>query len=138
MIVMRALYGLKSSGAPFRTHLANTLRTMGFKLIFSDHNVWMRKKFLPLPQELNDSAGSGTRTSTTELLPVPNTSNSAPMSGMPYYEYICTWVDALLAVSHNATFIMLEIRSVYKLKAIDGSKETWDPPKRYLGVDFRD
>ena len=60
------------------------------------------------------------------------------MSGTPYYEYICTWVDDLSTVMHNATSIMREIGSVYKLKVIDWSKEPWDPQKRYLGADCGD
>ena len=67
MIIVSALYGLKISGASFRAHLASTLRKMGFKPTFDDGNVWMRENFLPLPQELNYSAGSGTGTETTAL-----------------------------------------------------------------------
>ena len=33
---------------------------------------------------------------------------------------------------------MRDIISVLKLKAIDGSKDPWDPPKRYLGTDCGD
>ena len=93
MIIVSALYGLKISGASFRAHLANTLRTMGFKPTFSDHGVWMRNDFLPLTKELNDSAGNRTGTDTTALRLAPTTSNSDPTSGTPYYEFICTWVD---------------------------------------------
>eukprot|EP00804_Cyclotella_cryptica_P018963 CCRYP_006471-RA/>CCRYP_006471-RA protein AED:0.29 eAED:0.29 QI:12/-1/1/1/-1/0/1/0/123 len=35
-IVVRALYGLKSSGAAFRAHLAGCLREMGYKLCPAD------------------------------------------------------------------------------------------------------
>ena len=40
--IVRALYGLKSSGASFRSHLASTLRGIGFKSCKADHDVWMR------------------------------------------------------------------------------------------------
>ena len=40
--VIRALYGLKSSGAAFRAHLAEKLDGIGFRLSFSDPDVWMR------------------------------------------------------------------------------------------------
>ena len=42
MIVRKALYGLKSSGATFRAHLAETLDSIGFKSSLADPNVWMR------------------------------------------------------------------------------------------------
>ena len=85
------------------------LRTIRFKPKISDRDVWMRKKFIPLPQELNNSVGSGTGTDTTALRLAPNPINSAPTSGTPYYKYICTWVDYLLTVLHDAKAIMLEI-----------------------------
>ena len=136
MIVVRSLYCLKISGASFRAHLAKTSQKMGFKPTFSNRDVWMCKNFLPLSQELNDYAGSGTGTDTTALRPAPNTSNSAPTPGTLYYECICTLVDDLLTVLHNATAIMREIGSVYKLKAIDIFKEPWETPKQYPGADY--
>ena len=42
MIVTRALYGLKSSGAAFRSFLAETLHDIGFKPSLADPDVWMR------------------------------------------------------------------------------------------------
>ena len=90
MIIVRSIYGLKSARALFRVHLAKTLRTMGFKPTFLDRDVWMHKNFLPIPQELNDSVGSGIGNDTSALRPAPNTINSSPMSGTPYNEYMCT------------------------------------------------
>ena len=83
VIIVRSLYDLKISGASFRAHLANTLHTMGFKPTFAYPNVCICKNFLTLPQEINDSAGSGTNTDTSALRLAPNTSNSAPTSGTP-------------------------------------------------------
>ena len=42
MIVVRALYGLKSSGAAFRSFLAETLSDIGFKPSLADPDFWMR------------------------------------------------------------------------------------------------
>ena len=42
MIVRKALYGLKSSGAAFCAHLEETLNSIGFKNSLTDPNVWMR------------------------------------------------------------------------------------------------
>jgi hypothetical protein len=40
--IVRALYGLKASGSAFRSHLAGTLRTLGFVSSKADPDVWMR------------------------------------------------------------------------------------------------
>jgi hypothetical protein len=42
VVIVRALYGLKSSGARFREHLAQTLRDAGFKSCKADPDVWLR------------------------------------------------------------------------------------------------
>mmetsp|Transcript_8647 Transcript_8647/g.12593 ORF Transcript_8647/g.12593 Transcript_8647/m.12593 type:complete len:946 (-) Transcript_8647:1039-3876(-) len=42
-IIVRALYGLKSSGARWRDHLASILRREGFTSSLADADVWMRK-----------------------------------------------------------------------------------------------
>ena len=41
MIIRKALYGLKSSGAAFRAHLAETLHDISFKPTKADPNVWI-------------------------------------------------------------------------------------------------
>jgi hypothetical protein len=47
VVIIRALYGLKSSGARFREHLANVLREMRFESSRGDPDVWMRKAEKP-------------------------------------------------------------------------------------------
>ena len=42
LIITRALYGLKSSGAAYRSFFAQSLRDMGFKSCLSDADVWRR------------------------------------------------------------------------------------------------
>ena len=42
MIVKMALYGLKSSGAAFRSKLANVIYDMGFRPSLADPDVWMK------------------------------------------------------------------------------------------------
>ena len=42
MIVKKALYGLKSSGAAFRAHLAETLYDLNYKPTKADPDVWIR------------------------------------------------------------------------------------------------
>jgi hypothetical protein len=41
-IIVHALYGLKSSGAAWRSHFANTLRSLGFTSCLADPDVWYR------------------------------------------------------------------------------------------------
>ena len=45
--IVRALYGLKSSGAAFREHLAQKLDEIGFKSSVADPDVWMRAATKP-------------------------------------------------------------------------------------------
>jgi Reverse transcriptase (RNA-dependent DNA polymerase) len=47
MIVVRALYGLKSAGATFRAFLGEHLYGMGFRSCEADPDVWLRPAFKP-------------------------------------------------------------------------------------------
>ena len=47
MLVVRALYGLKSSGAAFRALLAKTLHEIGYQPTKADPDVWIRKAVKP-------------------------------------------------------------------------------------------
>ena len=51
MLILKALYGLKSSGAGFRAHLANTLHDNGFILSNSDPDMWQHPPVKPDGQE---------------------------------------------------------------------------------------
>jgi hypothetical protein len=47
MLVKKALHGLKSSGAAFRAHLAETLDAMGCRPSHADPDVWLRPAVKP-------------------------------------------------------------------------------------------
>ena len=47
VIIKKALYGPKSSGAAFRAHLAETLHDIGFKPMKADPNVWIHPTVKP-------------------------------------------------------------------------------------------
>lgn len=47
MFIVRALYGLKSSGASWASTLASTLSDMGYKATEADRNVWIKKGCKP-------------------------------------------------------------------------------------------
>jgi hypothetical protein len=91
MIIVRALYGLKSSGAAYRAHFATTLIELGFTSCLADPDVWFR----PTKKQ-----------------------------GFTYYEYILTYFDDCLIVSHDTTSIIDQLKG---LKDIG-------PPTRYLGA----
>mmetsp|Transcript_37601 Transcript_37601/g.53010 ORF Transcript_37601/g.53010 Transcript_37601/m.53010 type:complete len:1380 (-) Transcript_37601:246-4385(-) len=46
-IVKRALYGLKSSGASFRNHLADCMRELGYKPCQADPDLWLKPEVRP-------------------------------------------------------------------------------------------
>ena len=50
MVICKALYGLKSSGAAFRAHLAETLYDIGFTSSKADPDVWLRPAVKPNDQ----------------------------------------------------------------------------------------
>ena len=50
MVICKALYGLKSSGAAFRAHLAETLYDNGFRSSKVDPDVWLRPAVKPNSQ----------------------------------------------------------------------------------------
>ena len=47
LIVRKALYGLKSSGAAFRAYLAEYLDKLGYRSSLADPDVWMREQTKP-------------------------------------------------------------------------------------------
>jgi len=47
VLIVRALYGLKSSGAAWRAHLAATLQSLGFTSSLADPDVWYREATKP-------------------------------------------------------------------------------------------
>ena len=51
MIIAKALYGLKSSGAAWRTKLAETMRTMTYVPTQADPYVWIKRAVKPCGQE---------------------------------------------------------------------------------------
>ena len=54
MIIKKALYGLKSSGAAFRAHLVETLHDIGFKPTKVDPDVWICPAVKPDGSEYYD------------------------------------------------------------------------------------
>ena len=97
MIIVKALYGLRTSGARFHERFADTLRDLGFTPCINEPDLWLR------------DAGD-------------------------HYEYICVYVDDLLAIMKEpeAFFELLTKKYNYKLKGVE-------TPQYHLGGNyFRD
>ena len=94
MIVSKALYGLRTSGARFHDRLADVLREMGFTPCKMDGDLWMR-----------DAGG--------------------------HYEFVCVYVDDLLAIMKNPQEFFDKLKKEYnfKLKGVG-------PPEYHLGGNF--
>ena len=56
MLVKMALYGLKSSGAAFRSKIAEVTRDIGYLSTKGDTNVWIRPAVKPDGTEYNKMA----------------------------------------------------------------------------------
>jgi len=46
-IIVQALYGLKSSGAAFHSHLADCVRAIGYTPCKGDNDLWMKPEINP-------------------------------------------------------------------------------------------
>jgi hypothetical protein len=47
VLIVRALYGLKSAGAAFRNHLASCMDHLGWKPCLADRDLWMKEETRP-------------------------------------------------------------------------------------------
>lgn len=86
-IVVRALYGLKSSGAAFRAHLGKFMADMGYKPCKADPDLWMK----------------------------PQTKKKANKEER-YYAYILCYVDDLLVIHHDPKSVMDKVNAHLPLK----------------------
>ena len=46
-IIVRALYGLKGSGASYRNHISNCMRHLGYEPCKADPDIWMKARTRP-------------------------------------------------------------------------------------------
>ena len=97
MLVTRALYGLKLSGAAFRALLSEVIWDLGYRPSRADPDVYMRPAVKP--------------------------------DGTTYWEYILTYVDDVLCISHNPKETMNDIQKKFKLK-----NDKIEEPSVYLGA----
>jgi len=88
LLITRALYGLKSSGAAWRSLLANTMRDIGYKSSYADSDVWMR----------------------------PATMKGRDNRQIKYYEYCLIYVDDIICFSDKPSATMDELGKLYRFK----------------------
>ena len=46
-IIVRVLYTLKSAGASFRAHLAQSMQELWYQSCDADHDLWMKAEYKP-------------------------------------------------------------------------------------------
>ena len=46
-MIVRALYGLKSAGAAFRSHLAKCIKLLGYNSCNADPDLWLKPEIKP-------------------------------------------------------------------------------------------
>ena len=100
VVIVRALYGLRSSGSAWHAHLAQVLTDMKFTPSRGDPDLWPRMANKP--------------------------------TGEKYWEYLLTYVDDIIVISHEVKAVMATIAQVYTIKA--GSEKE---PDQYLGATVR-
>ena len=104
MIVKKALYGLKGSGAAFRAHLAEKLHDIGFIPTRADPDVWRRPAVKPDSFEYYEYI-------------------------LCYVDDLLCYVDDLLAISHDAQLVLKSFQDTFKSK-----DDKIDKPDVYLGA----
>ena len=131
LVIVKALYGLKSSGLRWYERFADVLRDMGFTPCPAEPEIWMRAHradgsiIWPVKNKSqNDTTRVGIGSSTTSKYPVPANDGS-------YYEYIATYVDDLTIAAKDPVGICDTLKSKYKFK-LKGT----DPLNFLLGCDY--
>ena len=95
LIVIRALYGLNSTGSSWRKAVAQVLKELDFVSTLSEPDVWIQE--------------------------------AVREGGFKYYDILFVYINDILAVLHEATDIMKEIKAFYRVK-----EESIKPPDIYF------
>ncbi len=86
-IVVRALYGLKSAGAAFRSHLADCMRQLEYESNKADPDLWMKV--------CTWDTGNGTE---------------------KFYFYILIYVDDIFCIHNDPKSVLAQIDKYFQLK----------------------
>ena len=127
--LVRALYGLKSSGAAWRKMFSDFIvNELNFTPSKADPDVYMRRATRgPTEAELDTDAhiagADGTRMSKT------STKATVGVPQGDYYEYLLVYVDDVLLVSHDPQRTMKDIGKRFEIK-----NDAYGHPEIYLGA----
>ena len=134
--VVRNLYGLVSASASFARHRNEVLANMGFKPCEADPDVWIRRSLKKSARNRFNSHKEQQKQQHLrgQSMKVDNT-DFFDLEKDYYYEYICTYVDDILAISEDPDAIMQTISKTYTLKDVKGTGDKWETPTSYLGAD---
>ena len=99
-LVTRALYGLKSAGAAWRSFFAQVLIDLRFRPTRGDPDVYIREATRP--------------------------------NGQRYYEWMLTYVDDILLMSHDPKPTVEALQKQFRLK-----EDSLGAPNRYLGASIK-
>jgi hypothetical protein len=125
MILVRALYGLKSSGASWRSMFKEFIEgSLGFTNTRVDADVYRRRNRKGYEDMSRDEARAAN-------VWRPHDGRGVAGSGVEYYELLLVYVDDVLVISHDPQAVMREIGSAFEIK--DGKT---GEPERYLGANI--
>ena len=122
LIIVKALYGLKSSGLRWYERFADVLRDMGFTPCPAEPEIWMRAHradgSIIWPDKSKTPTGTPVTPKTKSEFEFSSTTSKypTPANDGSYYEYIATYVDDLTIASKDADGICKELKEKYKFK----------------------
>ena len=116
-ILVRAAYGLRSSGAAFRNHLASCMRHLGYSNSKADPDLWMRKEVKPefagtVKDAGDDNADEGSSRSKKRK----RRDRDKDDSHKYYYSYILCYVDDILCIHHDPEPVLQRLDKYFKFK----------------------
>lgn len=116
-ILVRAAYGLKSSGAAFRNHLADCMRFLGYKSCEADPDLWMKKELKPEYASLKEGGGKNQGEAQDSGRNKKKRSwAEGDDSHKYYYSYILCYVDDILCIHHDPLPILTRLDKYFQFK----------------------
>jgi len=136
VVIIRALYGLKGSGAAWAKAMRAHMRGLGFKPCLADKDLWMRVAVDTSKPSVEDESDSSNQDA--QLIKHKGTAIVKRLpAGERYYEYTLIHTDDCMVISRRAKEIMEAIDAVYKLKKDKKTGKCYSEPSTYLGTKIR-
>lgn len=119
-IIVRALYGLKSSGAAFRAHLCKCMKGLGYEPCLADPDLWFKAESRPVKDQ-------------DKYRDKPyGADDDSPDDQYSYYSYILCYVDDIMVIHHDARSVLDKIDKYFTLKP-----SSIGDPDIYLGAKIK-